>query len=124
VPPIAPPRPAPDERLAAAAPERAPALWKRRAGPWLTGIGAALLAGGATVGFLNRDLSDDLDARYARGELSPGDRASYDRVKTYNVLSTALFAAGGAAAAAGTWLWISAPAAPGAVAMVGAEGRF
>jgi hypothetical protein len=125
--PAAPPpaavRPA-RERISVAAPPPAPPLWKRRAGPWLTGIGAALLAGGAAVGWMNRDLAGDLDARYERGTLGPGDRASYDRVKTMNVLSTALFAAGGAATAAGAWLWISAPSAPGRVAMVGAEARF
>jgi hypothetical protein len=120
-----PPAPAPAARVNVAAPSRAaPPLWKRKAGPWLTGVGAALLAGGAAVGYLNRDLAHELDAKYAGGTLGPGDRAAYDRVKTYNVLSTALFAAGGAAAAAGTWFWVSAPAAPGAVAMVGAEGRF
>jgi hypothetical protein len=58
----APARAGPAERIevAAAAP-RAPARWKRTAGPWLTGAGAALLAGGAAVGWLNRDLSDELD---------------------------------------------------------------
>jgi hypothetical protein len=123
-PSLAPAR-TPAARIAIAAPARRnPARWKRTAGPWLTGIGAAFLAGGAAVGWLNRDLSDELDAKYARGTLSPGDRASYDRVKTFNVLSTALFAAGGAATAAGTWLWISAPGARDEVALVGAGGRF
>jgi hypothetical protein len=122
--PAAAPRPAPAERISVAPPPSRPPRWKRQAGPWLTGIGAALLAGGATVGWLNRDLAGDLDARYARGALGPGDRDAYDRVRTFNVLSTALFAAGGAATAAGAWLWISAPSAPGKVAMVGAEARF
>jgi hypothetical protein len=122
---VAPPAVAPrPERISVAAAPRAPPLWKRRAGPWLTGIGAALLGGGATDAYLNRDLAGDLDARYARGALGPSDRASYDRVKIFNVLSTALFAAGGAASAAGAWIWISAPSAPGKVAMVGAEARF
>ncbi len=119
------PKPAAAARVQAAAAERGePPLWKRRAGPWLTGIGVALLAGGAAVGYVNRSLADDLEARYARGELGSSDRSSYDRVKTYNVLSTALFAAGGASIAAGTWIWVSAPAAPGRGAAVGAGGRF
>jgi len=119
------PKPVAAARLQTAAAERgAPPLWKRRAGPWLTGIGVALLAGGAAVGYVNRNLADDHDARYARGELGGADRSSYDRVKTYNVLSTALFAAGGTSIAAGTWIWISAPAAPGRPAVVGAGGRF
>lgn len=101
-----------------------PSLWKRKAGPWLTGIGAVLLGGGAAVGYLNHNLADDLDAKYAGGGLTAADRTSYDRVKTYNLLSTALFAAGGAATAAGTWIWISAPARPGAPPAVGAGGRF
>ena len=103
---------------------RGPPLWRRTAGPWLTGVGAALLAGGATVAVLNRDLANDLDARYANHQLSAADRSSYDRVRTYNLLSTSLFAAGGVAIATGTWIWISAPAAPGAPAAVGAGGRF
>jgi hypothetical protein len=101
-----------------------PRLWKRKAGPWLTAIGAVLLGGGAAVGYLNHNLADDLDAKYAGGELTAADRTSYDRVKTYNLLSTALFAAGGAATAAGTWIWISAPARPGAPPAIGAGGRF
>ncbi len=103
---------------------RGPPLWRRTAGPWLTGVGAALLAGGATVAVLNRSLANDLDARYANHQLSAADRSSYDRVRTYNLLSTSLFAAGGVATATGTWIWISAPAAPGAPAAVGAGGRF
>src|SRR6266511_1977427 len=101
-----------------------PALWKRTAGPWLTGIGAALLAGGAAVGYLDRELAHDLDAKHASGTLTAADRASFDRVDRYNVLSLALFAAGGAAAAGETFIWITAPVAPGHPAMAGAGGRF
>lgn len=128
--PVAAPRTAATKPAASARVQTAvaapvePPLWKRQAGPWLTGIGVALLAGGAAVGYLNRNLAEDLDARYARGELTGADRSSYDRVKTYNALSTALFAAGGASAAAGTWIWISAPAAPSRPAAIGAGGRF
>jgi hypothetical protein len=97
--------------------------WKRKVGPWLTGIGAALVAGGAAVGWVNHGVADELDARYARGDLRPSDASSYDRVRTYNLVSTALLAAGGAAVATGGYLWISAPAhGPGAA--VGAGGRF
>ena len=102
----------------------APPLWRRKAGPWLTGIGAVLLGGGAAVGYLNHNLADDLDAKYAGGGLTAADRSSYDRVKLYNLASAGLFAAGGAFTAAGTWIWISAPARPGAPAAVGAGGRF
>jgi hypothetical protein len=102
----------------------APALWRRTAGPWLTAIGVALLGGGAAVGYLNRGDADDLEARYARGELAAADRASYDRVQRYNVLSSALFAAGATATAWGACLWIAAPPAPGAGVAVGAGGRF
>jgi 2-oxoglutarate dehydrogenase E2 component (dihydrolipoamide succinyltransferase) len=107
-----------------AAPAPAPALWKRKAGPWLTGIGVALVAGGAAVGMMNRDLASDLDAKRATGSLTAEDRSSYDQVQTYNTLSTALFAAGGVAVASGAWIWITAPAAPGQPAAVGAGGRF
>jgi hypothetical protein len=84
----------------------------------------ALLGGGAAIGYLNRGAADELEARYARGELTAADRASYDRVETYNVLSSALFAAGATATVWGTCLWISAPAAPGAPVAIGAGGRF
>lgn len=111
-------------RVDVSAPAGKPALWKRQAGPLFTFVGAGLLAGGAVVGYLDQRLADDLEAKRAAGTLSPADRPSYDRVDRYNVLSTVLLAAGGVSAAAGTWLWISAPARPGdpAVAMVG--GRF
>ena len=124
-PTLAVPRPPPAKVALAASPARAaPApLWKRKAGPWLTGVGAALLAGGAAVGYLNRGLADDLDAKHAAGTLAASDRASFDRVEQLNVLSTALFAAGGATAAAGTYLWITAPAA-GQPATAGVRGRF
>jgi hypothetical protein len=111
-------------RVAIEAPPPAPALWKRKTGPWLTGIGVALAAGGAAVGLLNRDLANDLDGRYANKQVTAEDRAAYDRVRTYNVVSTTLFAAGGVAIAAGTWIWISAPVAPGEPAAIGAGGRF
>jgi hypothetical protein len=111
-------------RLDVSAPAAKPASWKRQAGPLFTVVGAGLLAGGTVVGYLDKRLADDLEAKRAAGTLSPADRPSYDRVDRYNVLSTVLLAAGGVSAAAGAWLWISAPARPGdpAVAMVG--GRF
>ena len=99
-------------------------MWKRKAGPWLTGVGVALLAGGAAVGYLNHSLSDDLAAKRAAGTLSASDRSSFDRVDRYNALSIGLFSAGGAAVAAGTWLWIAAPSAPGRPVSAGAGGRF
>jgi hypothetical protein len=119
-----PASPAVAARVPMEAPLSEPAAWKRKAGPWLTGLGVALMAGGAAVGYLNQDLANDLDARYANRQLTSADRASYDRVKTYNVVSTALFAAGGVAAATGAWIWISAPSSHGEPAVVGAGGRF
>jgi hypothetical protein len=122
--PAAPARAKPATKISVADPApRAPPRWRRTVGPWLTGVGAALVAGGAAVGWMNRGLADDLDARYARGALRPSDAQSYDRVRTYNVVSTALLAAGGAAVVAGGYLWISAPPS-GAGATVGAGGRF
>ena len=122
-PTFAPPRAAPAKVALAPAPAPRAALWKRKAGPWLSGVGAVLLAGGAAAGYVNRGLADDLDAKYASGKLATSDRASFDRVEQLNVLSAALFAAGGAAAVAGTYLWITAPAA-GQPATAGVGGRF
>jgi hypothetical protein len=124
-PPVAakPPAPRAAAKLAVGEPAPRAPHWKRKAAPWLTGVGAALVAGGAAVAWMNRGLADDLDARYARGGLRPSDASSYDRVRAYNVVSTALLAAGGVTAAAGGYLWISAPPR-GAGAAVGAGGRF
>jgi hypothetical protein len=128
-----PPRPAAPPPARAAAPARtpinvsapaAPALWKRQAGPFFTVLGGALLAGGGAVALLNKNLTDDLNAKRAAGTLTVADRSSYDKVDRYNVISTALFAAGGISAAAGTWIWISAPASPGSGAVAMAGGRF
>ncbi len=129
LPPREPPAPkAPPAKAAAridvSSPAAPPALWKRQAGPLFTFVGAALLGGGAVVGYLDKKLADDLAAKRAAGTLGPADRSSFDRVDRYNVLSTALFAAGGVSVAAGTWLWISAPAKPGGATVAGAAGRF
>lgn len=119
----APPPPAKATPLDVSAPAP-PALWKRQAGPLLTLLGGALLAGGATVAVLDRNLADALDRKRAAGTLSAADRASYDRVDRYNLLSAVLLSAGGASAAAGTWLWITAPARPGGGAVAMAGGTF
>jgi hypothetical protein len=140
MPPPAAARPAPAPALAArpvplppppAARPRAvdvsappPALWKRQAGPLFTIVGGALLAGGATVAVLNRNLARDLDRKHAAGTLTAADRASYDEVDRYNVLTTVLLSAGGVSAAAGTWIWVTAPARPGGGAVATAGGRF
>jgi hypothetical protein len=102
----------------------APAIWKRQAGPLFTIVGGALLAGGATVAILNRNLADDLNAKRAAGTLTAADRSSFDRVDRYNVLSTVLLSAGGVSAAAGTWIWITAPARPAGGAVAVAGGTF
>ncbi len=103
-----------------------PGLWRRPAGKWATAVGAVLLAGGVTVAALNRRLASDLDDRYFGNGLRAADASSYDRVDTYNVLSAALFAAGGAAAGVGIVLWSTAPEEPGARAApsLGVHGRF
>ena len=110
--------------LNVAAPAPAPATWKRQAGPLFTIVGGALLAGGATVAILNRNLAGDLNRKHAAGTLTATDRTSYDRVDRNNVLSAVLLSAGGVSAAAGTYLWITAPARPGGGAVAGAGGRF
>lgn len=101
-----------------------PAAWRRQAGPLFTILGGALLAGGATVAVVDRNLADRLDRKRAAGTLTAADRASYDRVDRYNVLSAVLLSAGGVSAAAGTWLWITAPPRPGGGAVAMAGGTF
>jgi hypothetical protein len=117
------PAPAPRAKLDVSAPA-APAVWKRQAGPLFTVLGGALLAGGAAVAVVNRNLAADLDAKRSAGRLTAADRASYDKVDRYNVLSTVLLSAGGVSAAAGTWIWITAPARPGGGAVAMAGGTF
>jgi hypothetical protein len=130
--PPAPPAARPDLRAAeppprvpaAAAVTRAPQArgWKRAAGPWLTGAGAALLAGGLAVSVMNRSLSHDLEDRLAAGRLTPADLEDYDRVERYDTLSAALFASGGALTLGGVALW-TAPL-PRGPAVAGLAGRF
>jgi hypothetical protein len=127
----APPAPDRAKTAKAAAPSKldvsAPAdrgAWKRQAGPLFTIVGGALLAGGAAVALVNKSLADDLEAKRASGSLTPADLASYDKVDRYNVLTTVLLAAGGVSAAAGGYLWITAPPKPGAPVMAVAGGRF
>lgn len=130
--PPAPPAARPDLR-AAEPPPRAPAAaavtrapqargWKRAAGPWLTGAGAALLAGGLAVSVMNRSLSHDLEDRLAAGRLTPADLEDYDRVERYDTLSAVLFASGGALTLGGVALW-TAPL-PRGPAVAGLAGRF
>ena len=108
------------------APPKAPAVWKRQAGPLFTFVGAGLVVAGGAVALSNRALAHDLDQKYANGELTPSDAASYDRVKQNNTVSAVLLGAGAVTLGAGTYLWITAPpaGAKGSVAMVGAGGSF
>jgi hypothetical protein len=105
------------------APAEAP-VWRRQAGPFFTVVGGALVAGGAAVAIVNRSLTSDLNAKRTAGTLTAADRSSYDKVDRYNVLSTVLLAGGGVSLAAGTWIWITAPARPGDPALAVAGGRF
>jgi hypothetical protein len=122
-----PARPAPAEPVRAkidvSAPA-APAVWKRQAGPLFTIVGGALLAGGAVVAIQARNLAEDLNSKHAAGTLRAVDRPTYDKVDRYNVLSAVLLSAGGVSAAAGTWIWITAPARPGGGAVAMAGGTF
>lgn len=108
--------------VTAAPPPSVPRAWMRTAGPWLTGAGAALLAGGVAVSVMSGSLSDDLARKYEAGALSPADRSSYRRVERYDSLTRLLLASGGAFALTGIAVWTSAPARGTAVA--GVAGRF
>lgn len=86
-----------------------PGLWKRPAGKWLTGAGVALLAAGGTFAVLNRQLANDLEDRFAQNRLTAADASDYRKVDSYNLLSASLLATGGLTAAAGLYLWGTAP---------------
>lgn len=133
-------RPKPDLRAAAPAPapapaparppavvakpatSRAPRTWMRTAGPWITGTGAALLAGGLAVSFMSRTATDELDRKFQAGTLTASDRPSYDRIEKYDTLTRALLASGAAITLSGVAIWTAAPARGGTVA--GVAGRF
>ena len=83
--------------------------WRVGAGRWTTAAGVGLLAAGAVTAALNRQLAADLEDRYVRSQLEPGDAARYQTVDTYNSVSVALLAAGGVATVAGIVLWATAP---------------
>jgi hypothetical protein len=99
-----------------------PGAWMRTAGPWLTGAGAALLAGGVALAVVNQSRSDALERKFETGGLSPADRRSYDQIEQYNTMTAALFAAGGAFTVTGAAIWTGAPGRGGVTAGVG--GRF
>lgn len=120
--PPLPPPPVPKAVPLAPARKSEPGGWMRAAGPWITGTGVALLAGGLTVSVMNRSLSNELDRKYASGTLTGADLASYRRVDQYNQLTQALFASGGALTLVGTAIWTAAPERGRVVA--GVSGRF
>jgi hypothetical protein len=109
---------------AAAAVSRPPPArrWMRAAGPWVTGAGAVLVAGGLAVSTMNHSLSEELEDKLAAGRLTAADLDSYDRVGQYNTLSALLFASGGALTLGGVALW-TAPL-PRGPAVAGVAGRF
>lgn len=115
-------QPPPSSSLVVATQASAPRAWMRPTGRWMTGIGAALLAGGIALSTVNRSASDDLDRRYGAGTLTQGDLSAYRRVDRVNTLTAAVMAAGGAFTLAGIALW-TAPPVEGRV-VGGVAGRF
>jgi hypothetical protein len=105
--------PEPEEKA-----ERASGDWRRTAGRWCTGGGAAMLVAGAVVGLTGKRLGDTLSDRYAMGALRPGDAKLYDRVDRYETIANALFVAGGVTAAAGIGFFIVTPTPGGATVAV------
>lgn len=118
-----PPPPTPSVVAALALPPsspREPRAWMRTAGPWLTGAGAAFLAGGIAMSVVNRSLSDELDRKFAAGTLTAADLGTYRRVERNDKMTQLLFAAGGTFTLSGVALWTAAPRR-GAVAGVAAK---
>jgi hypothetical protein len=113
--------PAPLAAAERPAPAAAPGAWMRTAGPWLTGIGAAALAGGLALSVANRSLSNELDRKYQAGTLTPSDLDAYRRVRRNDTATQVLFAAGGTLTLSGVAIWTAAPSR-GAAA--GVAGRF
>jgi len=107
--PVVAPEAVPRSSAAGSTQYRSPGAWRRSAGKWTTAVGLGLLAGGAVVAGLNRQLSSELEEKYKANELTPGDAEDYRQVDTYNTLSTGLFVAGGVATATGMVLWGTAP---------------
>jgi hypothetical protein len=101
--------PAPSPRSAGAAPQRPAGAWRRSAGKWTTLAGVVMLGGGTAVAVMNRNLAEDLEAKYRSNSLTAADAEDYERIDTYNTLSTGLFIAGGVATATGLYLWGTAP---------------
>jgi hypothetical protein len=92
-----------------ASPGQPAGAWRRSAGKWTTLAGVLMLGGGTAVAVMNQRLADDLEAKYRANTLTGADAEDYDRVDSYNTLSTGLFVAGGVATAAGLVLWGTAP---------------
>jgi hypothetical protein len=73
------------------------------------GGGAALLAGGAVLAVLGRNLSQELEDKYRGAGLSRSDAAAYDRLDLYNLAGTTMLVAGGVGFVSGLTLWSLAP---------------
>lgn len=93
--------------------------WRRTAGAWGMGGGAAVLAAGVTVGVTGKRLGDALQGRYERGLLRPEDARLYRRVDQYEAIANALLMAGGALTIGGLTLFSVAPAGGAGVAVAG-----
>jgi hypothetical protein len=103
--------------------------WQATAGKWTAAGGLGLIAAGAAVAFMNKQLADDLTKKSGSNGLRPSDSSSYDKVDTYNTATAVLFVAGGVAVATGVTLWAIAPSADGGTGRrmpprAGVQGRF
>ena len=82
------------------APAPAPAKSSRAAVPWLAGGAVALAAAGTALCIGGHEISNDLDAKFAAGTLTPADQPRYGKSRAEGIAGTSMLIAAGLAAAA------------------------
>ena len=79
--------------------------WKSRAIPWLVAGGGVALLAGAGLWWDGARVSNDLDARFARGDLTAADQSRYGRADRESIAGRVLVAAGVGLLAGAAALW-------------------
>ena len=79
--------------------------WRSRAIPWLLAGGGAALLAGAGLWWDGARVSSDLDARFARGDLTAADQSRYGRADRESIAGRVLVAAGVGLLAGAAALW-------------------
>jgi hypothetical protein len=76
-----------------------------RAAPWIAAGAGALAVGGAALWLDGARMSDDLNARFAAGDLTAADGPRYGRAKRESIVGRAMVAGAAVLGAVAVALW-------------------